>query len=287
MPPTTATLPSATSAPLKVTSLAVTVLGCGTSTGVPVVGCDCDVCRSQDPKNHRLRTSLALRLHSQTDTGEAGSDEPVILVDTSPDLRQQCLRFELERVDAVLFTHAHADHVFGLDDLRPYCFRREDPIDCFGSAATLAQVEQTFAYVFDGVPSEGGGKPRVRSRPIDGTFEVFGLRFEALPVMHGSLEVTAYRTGSFAYVTDCSEIPRTSLERLRGLDVLILDALRYEPHPTHFSVAEAIEVAAEIGARTTYLTHMNHDIDYNAPQVDLPPGVELAYDGLTCNIPFA
>ena len=284
--PTLASPAPSTMASPVVTSLTVTVLGCGTSTGVPVVGCDCAVCRSNDPKNHRLRTGLALRVHvDATDSDDSG--EPLILVDTSPDLRQQCLRFGLERVDAVLFTHAHADHVFGLDDLRPYCFRREDPIDCYGSAATLAQIEKTFAYVFDGVPSEGGGKPRVRSRPIDGTFEVYGLTVEALPVMHGSLEVTAYRAGPFAYVTDCSDIPRSSLERLRGLDILILDALRYQPHPTHFSVAEAIEVAAEIGARTTYLTHMNHDIDYNAPQVDLPPGVELAYDGLTCNVSFA
>lgn len=260
--------------------LQVTVLGCGTSTGVPVIGCHCDVCRSKDPKNHRLRTSLALRFE-----GELGGR--VVLVDTSPDLRQQCLRFELERIDAVLFTHGHADHVFGLDDLRPYCFRRIEPIDCYGSQATLEHVKATFAYAFDGVPSEGGGKPRLRTQAVEGSFEVHGLAFDALPVMHGSLEVTAYRSGRFAYVTDCHEIPQPSLERLRGVEVLILDALRYEPHPTHFSVTEAIQVANEIGAGTTYLTHMNHDIDYNAPRIDLPPGVELAYDGLTFNVSLA
>ncbi|MEM1179345.1 MAG: MBL fold metallo-hydrolase [Acidobacteriota bacterium] len=251
----------------------ITVMGCGTSTGVPVIGCDCPVCRSPDPKNKRMRSGLALRFGPR-----------VILIDTSPDLRQQCLRFSVERVDAVLYTHSHADHIFGLDDLRPFNFRQDDPIACFGSAHTLGHLRRTFAYAFDGVPSEGGGKPRLITAEVEGIFEVFDLEIQALPVLHGSLEVTAYRIGPFAYVTDCHHIPDSTFEALRGTRILILDALRYEPHPTHFSVAEALDAARRIGAERTYLTHMNHDIDYNAPAVELPPGVELAYDGLTFHV---
>lgn len=253
--------------------LQVTVLGCGTSTGVPVIGCACEVCCSADPKNHRLRTGLALRFGGR-----------VALVDTSPDLRQQCLTHRVERVDAVLYTHSHADHIFGLDDLRPYNFRQHEPIQCYGSAGTLEQLRSTFAYAFDGVPSEGGGKPRLQTLCVDGGFELFGLQVQALPVLHGSLEVTAYRIGPFAYVTDCHHIPEATFAALQGVDILILDALRYRPHPTHFTVAEALNAAQRIGAGTTYLTHMNHDIDYNAPAVALPPGVELAYDGLSFNV---
>ncbi|MEM8996188.1 MAG: MBL fold metallo-hydrolase [Acidobacteriota bacterium] len=253
--------------------LQVTVLGCGTSTGVPVIGCACDVCRSDEPKNKRLRSGLALRFGERT-----------VLVDTSPDLRQQCLRYGIERVDAVLYTHAHADHILGLDDLRPFNFRQREPVACFGSRQTLEHLRRTFSYAFDGVPSEGGGKPRLETAAVEGAFDVFGLEVEALTVLHGSLEVTAYRVGPFAYVTDCHYIPEATFEGLQGVQFLILDALRYTPHPTHFSVAEAIDAADRIGATQTYLTHMNHDIDYNAPAVELPPGVELAYDGLTVTV---
>ena len=256
-------------------ALRATVLGCGTSIGVPVIGCRCRVCTSDEPKNRRLRTSLCLR-----------HDGKVILIDTSPDLRQQCLTFGVERVDAVLFTHAHADHIFGLDDLRAFNFLQVEPIPCYASPPTLEHLHQVFGYVFDGVPSEGGGKPRLRTVAIAERFEVCGLEAQALPVLHGSIDVTAYRFGRFAYVTDCNDIPQSSFEALADVDTLILDALRYEPHPTHFSVSEAIDVARRLGARVTYLTHMNHDIDYSAPEVELPPGVELAYDGLTLDIPL-
>ncbi len=265
------------SAPLlrKAPPLRITILGCGTSTGVPVVGCDCAVCGSEDPKNDRMRSGLRIAF---------GDPERVILIDTSADFRRQCLRFDIRRVDAVLFTHAHADHIFGLDDLRPFNFRQKADIDCFGSHQTLASVKKTFAYIFDGQAPEGGGKPRLRLRPVDATFEVAGLSIEPIPVLHGSLEVFAYRVGTFAYVTDTHEIPEASMAKLDGVETLILDALRYRPHPTHFSVQQAIQVASRIGARRTVLTHLNHEVDYNAPEVELPAGVELAYDGLSFDI---
>ncbi|MEM1203696.1 MAG: MBL fold metallo-hydrolase [Acidobacteriota bacterium] len=254
-------------------NLEVTILGSGTSVGVPVVGCDCSVCCSVEPRNRRLRSGLCVR-----------AGERVILVDTSPDLREQCLRNDIRRVDAVLFTHAHADHIFGLDDLRPFNFRQRGEIRCYGSPATLEQIRTTFSYIFDGQPAQGGGKPRLVLVPVRGTFTVQDLEVRAVPVWHGSLEVYAYRFGSFAYVTDCSDIPQDAFEALRGVDTLVLDALRYEAHPTHFSIPEAVDMAARLGARQTYLTHLNHDVDYNAPAVDLPPEVELAYDGLSFSV---
>ena len=255
--------------------LSITILGCGTSTGVPVVGCGCPVCRSGDPKNDRMRSGLRISF---------GDPERVVLIDTSADLRRQCLRFDIRRVDAVLFTHAHADHIFGLDDLRPFNFHQNADIDCFGSRHTLAALKKTFAYIFDGQAPEGGGKPRLQLRPVNGPFEAAGLHIEPIPVLHGSLEVFAYRIGRFAYVTDTHEIPNASMAKLDGVETLILDALRYRPHPTHFSVQEAIQVAARIGARRTVLTHLNHEVDYNSPEVELPAGVELAYDGLSFDI---
>lgn len=251
-------------------SLKITVLGCGTSTGVPVIACDCAVCTSAHPRNRRTRPSVLLETGEQT-----------ILIDAGPDLREQCLREQVRRVDAVLFTHAHADHILGLDDLRIFNFRQQKAIPCFGSARTLAGLRQTFSYVFDGKEAEGGGKPQLELIEVSGGFKVHGLEVAAIPVAHGSLEVTAFRIGAFAYVTDCHAISEESLTRLKGVETLILDALRYRAHPTHLSVDEAIAIAARIGAGKTYLTHLAHDIDYGAPQVNLPPGVEFAYDGLS------
>lgn len=262
----------------EIESVRVTVTGCGTSTGVPVVGCDCAVCRSDQPRNHRLRSGLRLQVV------DSGGEDRTLLIDTSPDLRRQCLTFGVERVDAVLYTHAHADHILGLDDLRPYNFLQDADIPCYGSPHTLAALRSTFPYVFDGLPAEGGGKPRLRLIEVDGPFSVFGLDVVPVPVMHGSLEVLAYRFGDFAYVTDTHHIPDASLAKLDGVRTLILDALRYRPHPTHFSVSEALQVIADLGVERAYLTHLNHEVDYDAPEVDLPPGVELAYDGLSFDI---
>ena len=254
-------------------SLRVTMLGSGTSTGVPVIGCTCPVCTSENPRNKRWRPGLKLE-----------KDGQVVLVDTPTDLREQALRFGLPRVDAVVFTHAHADHVFGLDEVRIFNFRQRSPIPCYGSAATLRALRRTFAYVFD-ESQAGGGKPQLELIEVKGNFALLGQEVVPIPVWHGELEVYGYRFGNFAYVTDCNVIPEQSFELLDGVEVLILDALRYRPHSTHFSVSEALAVAARIGAAQTFLTHLAHEIDHGSPAVALPPGVEFGYDGLVLDVP--
>jgi len=251
----------------------VTMLGSGTSTGVPVIGCDCAVCRSADPRNKRWRTGLKL---------EIGAG--VVLVDTPTDLREQALRFGLPRLDAVLYTHAHADHVFGLDDVRIFNFRQGQAIPCYGSEATLRALRRTFAYVFE-AGQEGGGKPQIELIPVREPFSLLGRTVVPVPVWHGSLEVFGFRIGRFAYVTDCSQIPEASFRLLAGVEILILDALRYRPHPTHFSLEEAMAAASRIGAARTIFTHLSHDVDHAAPAVPLAPGMELGYDGLTFEVP--
>lgn len=252
--------------------LRITMLGSGTSTGVPVIGCTCGVCRSSDPRNRRLRPGLKIEL-----------DRGTILVDAPTDLREQLLRFGLERLDAVLFTHPHADHIFGLDDLRIFNFRQQAPIPCFGSASTLSAIRRTFAYAFeDG--QEGGGRPKLELNPIDGAAEICGLRVVPIPVWHGEMPVLGYRLGAFAYVTDVSRIPDSSAALLTDLDVLILGALRYRPHPTHFSIPEALEVVERLQPRRTVLTHLAHDVDHGDPAVPLPAGVEFGFDGLVVEL---
>jgi len=248
------------------------MLGSGTSTGVPVVGCGCAVCTSSDPRNRRLRPGLKLELDGGT-----------VVVDTSPDFREQALRFGIERVDAVLYTHPHADHVFGLDDLRPFNFRQRATIPCYGSAPTLARLRQIFAYVFE-PGEEGGGKPRLELIEVDAPFGLFGVEVVPVPVEHGSMPVLGYRLGPFAVVTDVHRIPEEGFARLAGVEVLVLSALRYRPHPTHFNFEQAIAVAARIGARRTIFTHLAHDVDHGAPQIALPAGVEIGWDGLVVEL---
>ena len=245
----------------------VTVLGSGTSVGVPRIACDCDVCTSNDPKNKRLRCSILIEHEGFS-----------MLVDTTPDLRTQALRSNIRRVDAVLFTHSHADHLHGLDDVRAYCFQRDDPIPCYGDVITLDRIRTIFDYAFDS--PYASALPQIELHLIDGVVELFGLAVEPITVYHGKLPVLAFRIGPFAYVTDCNAIPPESMQRLSGLDILILDALRHRQHPTHFSVDEASEVARQLAPRQAYFTHIAHDLDHEATNATLPDSIELAYDGL-------
>lgn len=252
-------------------AIRVTMLGSGTSTGVPVINCPCKVCTSDNPRNRRWRPGLKLEIGNS-----------VVLVDTPTDLREQALRFGVPRVDAVLFTHAHADHVFGLDDVRIFNFRQRMAIPCYGSDLTLQAIRRTFSYVFEETQA-GGGKPQLDLIGIREPFRLLGREIVPVPVWHGDLEVFGYRMGSFAYVTDCNRIPEESFPLLQGVETLILDALRFRPHATHFSVAEAIGVAERIGASRTIFTHLAHEIDYGDPSM-LPAGVEFGYDGLVFQI---
>jgi phosphoribosyl 1,2-cyclic phosphate phosphodiesterase len=230
------------------------------------------VCTSGEPRNQRTRAGLKIELPAGT-----------LLVDTPTELRLQSLAFGLDRVDGVLFTHAHADHIFGLDDLRIFNFRQRQDIPCYGSPRTLDALSRIFSYVFE-EGQQGGGKPRLELVPIEGPFEAAGAEILPVPVLHGALEVTGFRLGDFAYVTDCSEIPLASRDLLAGLEVLILGALRYHPHPTHFSIPEAVEAARQLGARRTIFTHLAHEVDYARPEIDLPAGMELGYDGLVLEL---
>lgn len=245
----------------------VTFLGTGTSTGVPRIGCPCPVCTSDDPKNKRLRCALHLMYQGHS-----------ILVDTGPDLRTQALRYQINQVDSVLLTHGHADHLHGLDDVRCYCFGRDEPLPCYADQRTIERIERVFDYAFDNnAPSS---TPQIDLRLIEGPFTVCGLDIEPLTVYHGRAPVLAFRIGDFAYVTDTNRIPDETMKRLQGLAVLVLDALRYKEHPTHFNIEQALEVVAALNPAQTYFTHMAHELDHNKTNAELPKGVELAYDGM-------
>lgn len=259
-----------------------TILGCGTSTGVPLIHCECKVCRSRNPKNKRLRASAWL---------EAGGKS--ILIDTSPDLRQQALREKIGRVDAVLFTHPHADHIHGIDELRSYNFVQKGTIAAYGNAWTCQELQRKFEYIFYRGPVEGGGVPQLELNEISGEAPSFvvgsggsggpqaGLKVVPISLPHGSKETLGYRFDAIAYVTDCSYIPASSLDRLRDLEVLVLDCLRIKPHRTHMNLDQALEVISELRPKKAYLTHLGHDFDYREwNSKKLPRGVQLAYDGL-------
>jgi phosphoribosyl 1,2-cyclic phosphate phosphodiesterase len=251
-------------------TLTITVLGPGTSMGVPTTGCSCRVCKSGDLRDKRMRPSILLRWGEHT-----------VLIDSGPDFRQQALQFGIEHVDAVLYTHAHADHIMGLDDIRPISLRQRDAIPLYGSNETLATIERCFSYAFNGA-MPGTLIPRLSLHSIeDHDPELFGVRFERIPVLHGQQTIYGFRFGRCAYITDQSLIPSNSVEKLAGLDVLFLDALRHKPHPTHSSLQQALAYVEQIRPRRAYFTHISHDLGHEQTNSTLPDHVRLAYDGLS------
>jgi phosphoribosyl 1,2-cyclic phosphate phosphodiesterase len=252
----------------------VTLMGTGTSTGVPVIGCACATCTSHNPKDRRLRCSCYVKVGGLH-----------IVIDVGPDFRQQAMKYDVSEVDAALITHHHFDHVVGLDDLRPFLFYNPTSIPCYAHPGSAMELEQMFSYIFrDG---KYPGVPRLDMIPIQGPFEVSSRTNEAtvpiipIPIVHGSLDILGFRIGNFAYLTDVSQVPFASRGLLEGLDVLVLDGLREKPHPMHFTIQKSIEVAAEIGAIQTWFTHIAHDLTHEEYQSLMPPGMGPAYDGLS------
>jgi phosphoribosyl 1,2-cyclic phosphate phosphodiesterase len=256
----------------------LTFLGTGTSFGVPQIGCGCAVCHSHDPRDQRTRVGAAI----ETDGGA------VILIDTPPELRLQLIRADIGRVDAVLYTHGHADHTPGIDDLRAITARRDTHLPMYGSAETLTDLATKFVYIFDDTirPLPGTSKPQGRAVPIAAgeTVRVADVDVTAVPVPHGPATVFAYRIGPLAYVTDAKTVPPDAVALLRGARVLVINALFRRPHPSHLSLPEAIQVANEVGAERTYLTHLTHDNFHADLEAELPAGVAPAFDGLTITV---
>ena len=247
----------------------LTVLGSGTSMGVPTIGCTCAVCSSTDPLDHRTRPSIMIEY-----------DGRVVLIDTTPDFRQQAIREKIRRVDAVIYTHSHADHILGLDDLRPLSFHRKDgPIPLYAPDHTVSTLKRIFKYIFD-ADYKYGGLAQVELKIIDGPFEVFGARFEPITILHGDAPIHGFRFGSAAYLTDFSEIPPDSMERLRGLDILFLDALRHKPHPTHSTLENSVRIAGELKPKRTFFTHIAHELPHQETNAKLPDNMRLSHDGL-------
>lgn len=246
----------------------VIILGSATSTGVPIIGCGCPVCTSANPRNKRTRCSLFAETRGKN-----------ILIDTSTDLRCQALRHGITRLDAVLYTHSHADHTHGIDELRVYNFVNKTSIRCYGNAQTIDNIKNNFKYIFDGVES-AGGKPKLTLTAVSGEFDFEGVGITPVDVYHADWTILGYRIGGMAYLTDCSGIPEWSWDKLRGLDVLIISALRYQPHPTHLNVEQAVEVAQKLKPRLTVLTHMGHELDYDTLSKELPDSIVPAYDGM-------
>ena len=246
----------------------LTVLGSGTSMGVPTIGCPCAVCHSSDPHDRRTRPSILLEY--------AGK---VVLIDTTPDFREQAIREQINRIDAVLYTHSHADHILGIDDLRPLSYHRDGKIPLYARAEAADYIRNMFRYIFD-ADYKFGGLARLELKSIDGPFHLFGAEFQPIPIIHGDTEIYGFRFGQAAYLTDFSEIPESSLPRLEGLNVLFLDGLRHKPHPTHSTVENSMRIADQVGAKRVFFTHICHDLPHEATNATLPPHVRLSYDGM-------
>jgi phosphoribosyl 1,2-cyclic phosphate phosphodiesterase len=249
----------------------LTFLGTGTSMGVPTLGCDCAVCTSTDPHNRRTRPSIRLAYNNHT-----------VLVDTGPDFHAQALREGIRRVDAVLYTHSHADHVMGFDDLRPLSFHAKSSLPIYADEATANNIERIFEYTFrkkDRYPTSARVQiHRIDPTPGSGT-ELFGACFQRIPVIHGRQEITGYLFGSAAYLTDMSDLPDASIPLLQDLDVLIIDALRHDPHPSHSNLENSLAIVERLKPRRAFFTHMSHDLDHDATNAKLPSHIRLAYDG--------
>jgi len=255
--------------------LRITVLGSGTSSGVPTIGCGCATCASTDPRDNRLRPSVLVQYGGKN-----------VVIDTTPDFRAQALRAGIGRVDAILYTHAHADHILGLDDVRPLNYLQKMSIPAYGTAETLDIVRRIFRYAFDPEPSQSSA-PRVDLHTItEEPFDLFGLRVIPIRLLHGRGVTLGFRFGAAAYLTDHSDIPEDSKPLLQNLDVLFLDALRHRPHPTHSTVAQSLASAIQLAPRRAFFTHICHDLPHAETEAAFPPNVRLAYDGLQLEVPL-
>lgn len=246
----------------------LTVLGSGTSMGVPTIGCDCAVCHSSDPHDRRTRPSVMVEY-----------DGRLVLIDTTPDFREQAIREGIDHVDAVLYTHTHADHILGIDDLRPLSFHRPGKIPLYARPEAGEFLRNMFRYIFD-ADYKFGGIARVELKNIEGPIELFGTRFEPIPIIHGETEILGFRFGSAAYLTDFSDVPEPSMKQLHGLDILFLDALRHKPHPTHSTVENSLRIVNELKPKRAFFTHICHDLPHAETNASLPPNAQLSYDGM-------
>ena len=255
----------------------MTFLGTGTSVGVPVIGCDCAVCASEEPRNKRFRSSVVVR-----------AGEFTILVDSGPDLRMQALREGLREIDAVIYTHSHLDHVAGFDELRAFCWRKHEPLPLHATASCMATLIQMFGWAFSS-ESAMPGYVRPDAKVIDGPFSYGDLIVTPLPVVHASVETIGFLfeypgARKVAYISDVKTIPEETMALIREVDVLVIDALRSVPHPTHFSLGEALEAVAESGAKEAWLTHLTHEFDAETLEARLPENVHVAWDGLRISL---
>ena len=255
-------------------SLQLTVLGSGTSMGVPTLGCRCAVCKSADPRDQRTRPSVLLAYGGRN-----------VVIDTTPDFRFQALRAGIDHLDAVVYTHGHADHILGLDDIRPFNLKQRGAVPIYAASETIGILRRQFAYIFEEA-KPGATVPLIDLHTIDGPFDLFGVRFLPIPAMHGPDPVLGFRIGKMAYLTDFSQVPDSSKALLRGLDDFILDALRYVPHPTHSSVEQSLALVAELKPKRAWFTHICHDLGDAETNARLPANVRLSHDGLQFEVPL-
>jgi phosphoribosyl 1,2-cyclic phosphate phosphodiesterase len=247
----------------------LTVLGSGTSMGVPTIGCNCAVCHSPDPHDRRTRPSILVEYN-----------EHAVIIDTTPDFREQAIREHIQRLDAVLYTHSHADHILGIDDLRPLSFRHKpNKLPLYARTEVVEFIRRMFGYIFD-ADYKFGGLPQVELKKIEGPVELFGAQFEPVNVIHGDAEICGFRFGQAAYLTDHSDIPEVSFQQLRDLDILFLDALRHKPHPTHSTVENSLKIVERLQPKRAFFTHICHDLPHEETNALLPQNVRLSYDGM-------